>query len=244
VPVDDKLRREYREALGLEYKQIVFLTGGGNGARMLNEALVANARYLLGTFPNLALVHVAGRSLEAETNAAYDSLKLGVARGRVFVHGFVTGLYRYSGAADVVIARGGATNLAEFAQQGTACLIVPSKQLGWNVKNAAALAARQMTGNPEKLDEGPSSEVRLLHHISALVQDSGICPGNERSLALDSASGTLLKSCNGESPHYARSRSSGHDTSEGRRAIVHPTGVQSLRAARRIQHDIAPERVR
>jgi len=139
-PVTTGLRQKYREELGLEYEQLVFLTGGGNGARVLNEALVANARYLLGTYPDLALVHVAGREHEAETNAEYDALKLGTARGRVFVHGFVTDLYRYSGAADVVIARGGATNLAEFAQQGAACVIIPSKQLGWNVKNAAIMA--------------------------------------------------------------------------------------------------------
>jgi UDP-N-acetylglucosamine:LPS N-acetylglucosamine transferase len=56
------------------------------------------------------------------------------------VHSFVSDLYRQSGAADVVIARGGATNLAEFALQGQVCLIVPSKQLGWNVQNAAILA--------------------------------------------------------------------------------------------------------
>lgn len=49
-------------------------------------------------------------------------------------------LYRYSGAADVVIARGGATNIAEFAQQGKACLIIPSPQLIWNVKNTEQLA--------------------------------------------------------------------------------------------------------
>ncbi|HSX16189.1 MAG TPA: glycosyltransferase [Candidatus Saccharimonadales bacterium] len=180
-PVDDKLRREYREALGLEYKQIVFLTGGGNGARMLNEALAANARYLLGTFPDLALVHVAGRALEAETNAAYDALKLGAARGRVFVHGFVTDLYRYSGAADVVIARGGATNLAEFAQQGAACLIVPSKQLGWNVKNAAALASR---GAVLQLSEDQAEQPeRLGRTIGELLEDDGKRAALGRKLA-------------------------------------------------------------
>lgn len=141
-PVDAALRAKYREELGLEYKQVVFLTGGGNGARVLNEAMVANARYLLGTFPELAIVHVAGRSLLDETTAGYDALGLGAARGRVFVHGFVTDLYRYSGAADVVITRAGATTLAEFALQQLACLIVPAGQLGWDMQNAAVLAKR------------------------------------------------------------------------------------------------------
>jgi UDP-N-acetylglucosamine--N-acetylmuramyl-(pentapeptide) pyrophosphoryl-undecaprenol N-acetylglucosamine transferase len=140
-PVTAQLRAQYRSELELtDYEQVVLLTGGGNGARVLNQALVANARYLLSSYPHLAIVHIAGRALEAETNQAYDALNLGAARGRVRVHGFVSDLYRQSGAADVVIARGGATNLAEFALQGQVCLIVPSKQLGWNVQNAAILA--------------------------------------------------------------------------------------------------------
>lgn len=141
-PVTASLRQQYREKLGLEYKQVVFLTGGGNGSGILNEALAANARYLLGTFPDLAIVHVAGRALEAAANAAYDALKLGAARNRVKVHGFVTDQYVYSGAADVVIGRAGATTLAEFAQQQLACIIVPAPHLtgAHQVKNTQALA--------------------------------------------------------------------------------------------------------
>lgn len=144
VPVTPALQQHYRQELGLDaYKQMIFITGGGNGARRLNQMIVSNAHYLLGNYPDLVLVHVAGRALEAETNQAYDQLKLGPARGRIWVEGFVSGLYRYSGAADVVVARGGATNLAEFALQAKACVIVPSKQLGWNVQNSAVLARRQ-----------------------------------------------------------------------------------------------------
>ncbi len=145
-PMTEALRKQYRRELKLDgYEQVVFLTGGGNGARVLNETMAANARYLLGTYPHLAIVHVAGRALEAETNAAYDALDLGSARARVQVYGFITGLYRYSGAADVVIARGGATNLAEFAVQGLPCIIIPAPQLVGNhqVKNTEAMVARQ-----------------------------------------------------------------------------------------------------
>lgn len=137
------IRKKYRGDLELLAEvPVLLVTGGGNGARVLNEAVVSNARYLLGTYPQLVIMHVAGRALETETKKAYDALELGEARSRVVVKGFVVDLYRYSGAADIVIARGGATNLAEFAAQGIACLIIPSKQLGWNVKNASVLAER------------------------------------------------------------------------------------------------------
>ncbi len=58
---------------------------------------------------------------------------------------FVTELYAYSGAADVVVTRAGATNLAEFAIQQKACIVVPNPLLtgGHQVKNAQYLAEQQ-----------------------------------------------------------------------------------------------------
>lgn len=180
--VTPAVRKQYRAELGLSpYNRVVFLTGGGNGARMLNEALINNAGYLLGTFPDLAIVHVAGRSLEAATNAAYDALNLGGARERVMVHGFVSDLFRYSGAADVVIARGGATNLAEFALQQTACIIVPSKQLGWNVQNARVLAERQAI--VQLTEDQAEQPERLGRTIGRLLEDEAARQALARSLA-------------------------------------------------------------
>jgi UDP-N-acetylglucosamine--N-acetylmuramyl-(pentapeptide) pyrophosphoryl-undecaprenol N-acetylglucosamine transferase len=171
-PVTDELRIQYREQLGLEnFDQVVLLTGGGNGARVLNEALAANAKYLLSTFPGLAIVHIAGRALETEANTAYDALTLGAARGRVFVRGFITDLYRYSGTADVIVARGGATNLAEFALQAKPCIIVPAPQLVGNhqVKNTQAMAER---GAVLMMDEDQIEQPeRLGRTIGELLQD-------------------------------------------------------------------------
>lgn len=142
-PVTPRLMRHYRTLLQLQqYEQVLLVTGGGNGAQGLNNVIIANAPYLMKRYPKLAILHIAGRSLAAATSTAYDELLSPADRERVYVEGFVTDLYRYSGAADVIIARGGATNLAEFAVQGKACLIVPSTQLGWNVKNAQIMAKK------------------------------------------------------------------------------------------------------
>jgi UDP-N-acetylglucosamine--N-acetylmuramyl-(pentapeptide) pyrophosphoryl-undecaprenol N-acetylglucosamine transferase len=58
------------------------------------------------------------------------------------VIGFTDKVYAYSGAADVVVTRAGATNLAEFAVQNKACIIVPGTHLtsGHQVENAKILA--------------------------------------------------------------------------------------------------------
>lgn len=140
VPVTQKIQQSYRQELELDaYEQIVLATGGGNGAAQLNRAVVHNASALMERYPRLAIVHIAGRSLEEHVAKAYDDLHLGEARKRVLVKGFVTDLYRYSGAADVIIARGGATGIVEFAQQRKACIIIPAKQLVWQEHHAKVM---------------------------------------------------------------------------------------------------------
>jgi UDP-N-acetylglucosamine--N-acetylmuramyl-(pentapeptide) pyrophosphoryl-undecaprenol N-acetylglucosamine transferase len=169
--VTPEIMRQYRHELGLDYKHVVFLTGGGNGSRILNEALVQNARYVLGTYPDLVIVHVAGRGLEAETSAAYDGLDLGGARKRVQVHGFINGLAKYTGAADVVVTRAGATTLAELAIQGKACIIVPAPQLtgGHQPKNAHTFEREKAIVNmSEEQIEQPE---RLGRTISELLDN-------------------------------------------------------------------------
>jgi len=171
APVSSKEQEKFKQLTDLtEYKQVVLITGGGNGARRLNMAVAENARYLLSTFPDLAIVHIAGRAHEKETNTLYDKFELKNARGRVHVHGFVSDLYKYSGAADVIVARGGATNLAEFALQAKAVIVIPSPQLGWNVKNSEVL---QRSGAVEELNEEQAEQPeRLGRLIGDLLADA------------------------------------------------------------------------
>lgn len=181
VPVSAKyrhvtlaLREAYRKSLGIPVDaKLIFATGGGNGARVLNEALVANARYLLGTFQDVHIIHITGRGLEAETKKAYAALKLGSASNRLHIEGYIDGLATYSGAADVVITRGGATTLAEFAIQGVACLIIPSKQLGWNVKNAEVLAKQGAA--VELTEDQVEQPERLGRTLGELLSDDKRC---------------------------------------------------------------------
>lgn len=168
--VTDRLQRHYRQLLKLQaYEQVVLVTGGGNGAQGLNQHMIANAAYLLKRYPKLAILHIAGRSLAEATRTAYDESVLAADRERVIVEGFVTDLYRYSGAADVVIARGGATNLAEFAIQGKACIIIPSPQLVWNIRNAEVMARHNAIVHMH--DEQAEQERRLATEIVRLLDN-------------------------------------------------------------------------
>ncbi len=170
VPVTAPLQREYRSELGLSgYDKMLFVTGGGNGARRLNEIIVDNASHLLGRYPGLVIVHATGRALEAETIEAYAQTLDDTAKKRVIVRGFIKDLYRYSGAADIIIARGSATNLAEFAVQGKACISIPAPQLIWTVKNTEALVK---AGAIASLTEDQAEqELRLASVVNELLDD-------------------------------------------------------------------------
>ncbi len=145
-PVDVSRQKAYRRQLGLnDAAKILFITGGGNGALSLNNAVAGFVPALLDTYPDMLVIHVAGRMHEALFARKYDELLNPEQRRRVIVKGFVTELHAYSGAADVVITRAGATNLAEFATQHKACIVVPNPMLagGHQTKNAEYLAGQQ-----------------------------------------------------------------------------------------------------
>lgn len=143
--ITDAKRRSYRKALGLpEQGKVVLVTGGGLGSQVINTGVQAIAAELLNTFPDLTLVHTAGQKLFAATDHVYAQLPTKL-RSRVVVLPFAKNLYQYSGAADVVVARAGASNMAELAVQGVPTIVVPSPFLagGHQLRNAESLESQQ-----------------------------------------------------------------------------------------------------
>jgi UDP-N-acetylglucosamine--N-acetylmuramyl-(pentapeptide) pyrophosphoryl-undecaprenol N-acetylglucosamine transferase len=141
-PFSAKEVKNARVQLGIGPGKLLLVTGGGNGARRLNNAVAACAKELFGRYSDLTIVQIAGRSHEAELRQQYRNRLSAEYQKRVIVKGFVTNLHMYSGAADVVIARAGATSMAEFAAQRKACVVVPNPLLtgGHQLKNAKVWA--------------------------------------------------------------------------------------------------------
>jgi len=119
--------------------QLLLVTGGGNGAENLNSSIVNCSHELLIKYPNLHIVHFAGRSLFESVKNDYKAVLKPEQIERIKVFGYASDHYKYSGAADLIVARGGATSLAEIAAQAKPCIVIPSPQLIWNVKNAQTL---------------------------------------------------------------------------------------------------------
>lgn len=138
VPVDDGLRHEYKKSLGVpDDSPVVLITGGSLGARRLNQFAVEAVSLLMEKHDKVYVFHQTGKGQES----IYEKYKIPPERLKAFA--FSSDMFRYSGAADVVITRGGATTIAEFALQGKACIIVPNPDLagGHQLKNAEYLSS-------------------------------------------------------------------------------------------------------
>lgn len=150
IPIDEriktvtpKLQAETKQKLKLpKDSRVLLLSGGGNGSQRLNELMLSVAPELLQTNLGLYLIHLAGISNEEDVKSSYARLPEPL-HDRVRVFGFSSDFYSYSAAADLVIARAGATTMAELAAAAKACIVIPSPFLagGHQIKNAEELAA-------------------------------------------------------------------------------------------------------
>lgn len=98
----------------------VFITGGSQGARAINLAMIDALPLLAEEQGKLSITHQTGESDYDKVRAAY--LELG---WRVEVKPFVETMVDEFAKADLVIARAGATTVAELAAAGKPALMIP-----------------------------------------------------------------------------------------------------------------------
>ncbi len=141
--IDLATKTSYRQQLGYSIEdKIILVIGGGQGARDLNNIFTKISANLLKVFPRLKIIHIVGRQNYKTAQLKYKHTLTTQDLERVKILDYSEEVYLYSGAADLIITRAGATNLAEFAVQGKACIVIPSSFLASNhqVENAKFLA--------------------------------------------------------------------------------------------------------
>jgi UDP-N-acetylglucosamine--N-acetylmuramyl-(pentapeptide) pyrophosphoryl-undecaprenol N-acetylglucosamine transferase len=149
IPIDERIKKitpriqnEIKAKLKLPLESNVLLvSGGGNGSVRLNNLMLAIAASLLESNLSLYIFHLTGRMREQAIKEAYKSLPIHDQK-RLIVQGFSNDFSAYAAAADLIIARAGATTLAELAAAGKPVIVIPSPFLagGHQLKNAEALA--------------------------------------------------------------------------------------------------------
>ena len=171
--VTPDIQKKYRRELDISLSsRVIFVIGGGLGSQDVNTAVAETVPHLLDEYSDLLVFHAAGRGNDEELKSVYGSQLDKETRKRVVVFSFISDVYKYSGAADIVITRAGATNLAEFAVQGKACIVIPSSFLagGHQLKNADYLTQQGAVEvvRSNELIEDPN---RLARIVSTLIRD-------------------------------------------------------------------------
>lgn len=165
-PLSDTERKLVKAELGVDpARPLVVITGGGLGAKRMNDATALILQDLLN-HASVILISGAGQydELRAITPEADDRFQL---------HAFVSkGMAQMLSAADVVVARAGATTILELAAAATPTMLIPNGQLtgGHQLKNAAAYAKNGAVAVLDEKDLGSNPHL-LLDGLRALLDD-------------------------------------------------------------------------
>lgn len=101
----------------------LLVTGASQGARTVNEAVVAVWPEFHRQHPEWQLLHLTGKADEAFVRDAYERIK--TPRDAVHVVAFTHEMWRAIGASDLVISRAGASTLAELTALGKPSILLP-----------------------------------------------------------------------------------------------------------------------
>ncbi|MGA3224829.1 MAG: undecaprenyldiphospho-muramoylpentapeptide beta-N-acetylglucosaminyltransferase [Acidobacteriaceae bacterium] len=104
----------------------LLVMGGSQGARALNQRMPEIAKALLEAIPGLTILHQAGARHAESTQAAYAAG--GAPADRWQVQAFLEDMPSQFAASDLILARSGASTVAELAASGKPSLLVPFPQ--------------------------------------------------------------------------------------------------------------------
>ena len=148
----------------------LLVMGGSQGARALNQKMPQIAKALLESLPGLTILHQAGARHAETTQAAYAAS--GAFADRWRVQAFLEDMPAQFAASDLILARSGASTVAELAASGKPSLLVPFPQAAddHQRKNAEVLVEG---GAAAMLLEQDMTEVSLLDALTGLLSHPG-----------------------------------------------------------------------
>lgn len=159
--VDSEAKSSARKHLGIPKDALlIFITGGSQGAREMNQTIASVYDKILGLSDKILVIHQVGQGKRIES-----------APKRVTQYEFISEMYKYSAAADIVICRPGASTMTELALQAKPTVIVPAVHLagGHQVKNADYLKR-----NNAALVASESNGEELVEAVQSIVNDEAL----------------------------------------------------------------------
>ena len=160
--VTSKLQTDYKQQLKVPLdSQVLLITGGSSGASAINNAMKQIVIRLLDEHPKLYVFHQVGKGKLDDFG--------GIKNDRMHLLEFLSPMFAYMGAADVVVTRASGNTLAELGVQGKPAIAIPSPVLadGHQLRNADYLQKEQaaLIVHEEALPEGLYTAIsQLLNH--------------------------------------------------------------------------------
>ncbi|MBW3569075.1 UDP-N-acetylglucosamine--N-acetylmuramyl-(pentapeptide) pyrophosphoryl-undecaprenol N-acetylglucosamine transferase [Candidatus Parcubacteria bacterium] len=158
---------------------LLLITGGSNGAQRLDRVVHGALARLLINNPALHIIHQVGKDNER----IYEDYPVKL-HSRIRVSAFFKPLSGYIDAADAVIARAGATAIAEIGHLKKPLIVVPN----------ALLSGGHQTKNAELLEE--SNAAIIVNENQALQNPDLLAENIERIMKSDELRARLSKNLN------------------------------------------------
>lgn len=148
----------------------LLVLGGSQGATALNETVPRAIRAARAAGVDLTAVHQTGRDREEKVRALYAELGL---EGHVRVVPFIDDVAAALASADLVLARAGASTVAEICAVGRPALLVPYPFAAddHQMKNARSL---ERAGGAVALAQAEATEDRLAAELGRLAADPAL----------------------------------------------------------------------
>ncbi len=173
IPVSKQLvvlgvsqRAALKQELGLSSRPLVLITGGGLGAKRINDATVAVADRLVADCTTLLVCGV-GQYSELQDAVTHLSAK----DFKLVPHVVSSEFVRLLSAADIVVSRAGATTMLELAALAKPTILIPNARLtgGHQLKNANAYEKKHaaVIVNDEALETEPDVLATAIHELLA-----------------------------------------------------------------------------
>lgn len=168
-PFTDTQRTAAKQQLAVDpTRPLVVITGGGLGARRINDAVMLNLQQLLDI---ATIILISGNDQYTEIAALTPQDD-----ARFQLHAFVAkDMALMMGAADVVVSRAGQTTILELAALATPTILVPNGRLtgGHQLKNAKVYHDKDavLIADENKFESDPDE---LLEPIRRLVSDDAL----------------------------------------------------------------------
>lgn len=145
----------------------VLVLGGSQGAQALNERLPAAIAKVIAAIGPVDVVHQCGEGREEATRERYERASVSSASVVPFLDDVATKIQD----ADVVIARSGASSVAELSAIGRASILVPFPFAAddHQAKNALSL---EREGGCVCLRQEIADEARLASELTSLLEDA------------------------------------------------------------------------